>query len=742
MITIALDERGIFEGGISRIGMIAGFEYDDRGIPGETDREKTRLREYLKKVCEAAGTEYPRDLHRSNHVDNSEQEDLTKRVFCDTVGEFFKNGGFFAAPGTPHMTAVPSNARKGRYRLFVKMRSRKGVTSKLGTDVNFLLRDTSGANRYIHMAEETVIRLMFHDPEITPGSSFSLQLPTRLLVISDGSDGGTARKNEMRNLGYRPFVPETQEAPDEKVRYQIANADVYRMAIEREADRTLRTDLKVEEFRVKTIEYEWLRSLQDIAAETDQEKKNSLMDDLARDQKRESFMHLADGICSWIAEQIDDEGRGRDLDPKEAAPLLKEKMDQLIGYSTSLVFAYDDVDVMYTRAWEQYEQKDLYSSLNTMFDAVRSSSEMVDFYRDTWFRDLEDRIEKNNDIEAFATAARRFQSDLYRNNLNQEKTVYCCRILEKSAERLKDDRRASDACYSFFEAGMSAYNHVGDSAGADRCFSRLSEVAGRVGTEQYLRALNRRVVTLCDMGRLEEALELAGQCISNQEEVGAVRMMILGEDTTQLEVARARSQRGQVLAFMNDLRAEKDFHDAMELFEDGSADQLITISYLLHFYAESGDKEKYERYAERYFGTSDREEQLRFLLEKCAARDSVISMKFGIFVYMKAAWLFYRDGISSLLRELLREFDKTVRKFDPAAAGEVNGHPWEITFKYMALLSRHAGLTRQSADFMERASAAVTNPGAIIERIAEQGRMEFEEGEIRRGDGALTYMYH
>ena len=60
----------------------------------------------------------------------------------------------------------------------------------------------------------------------------------------------------------------------------------------------------------------------------------------------------------------------------------------------------------------------------------------------------------------------------------------------------------------------------------------------------------------------------------------------------------------------------------------------------------------------------------------------------------------------------------------------------------MALLSRHAGLTRQSADFMERASAAVTNPGAIIERIAEQGRMEFEEEEIRRGDGALTYMYH
>ena len=29
MITIALYERGIFEGGISRIGMIAGFEYDD-----------------------------------------------------------------------------------------------------------------------------------------------------------------------------------------------------------------------------------------------------------------------------------------------------------------------------------------------------------------------------------------------------------------------------------------------------------------------------------------------------------------------------------------------------------------------------------------------------------------------------------------------------------------------------------------------------------------------------------------
>lgn len=95
MITISLDDQGVFEqGGPSSddVVMIAGIVYDDKNDVFDANREKTRIKNYFKSVCKNTKATYPQALH-AGHGHDSEVRRV-KSEYNKTLGEFLKTGKY------------------------------------------------------------------------------------------------------------------------------------------------------------------------------------------------------------------------------------------------------------------------------------------------------------------------------------------------------------------------------------------------------------------------------------------------------------------------------------------------------------------------------------------------------------------------------------------------------------------------------------------------------------------------
>ena len=86
--------------------------------------------------------------------------------------------------------------RKGFYDLFIKMRSEAGNRELLKSGVSELVKDDFGSNLYIHMADELVSAVLFHNPFITHIDRIAFDLPTRM------ADRSEYLVNQYEKLGY------------------------------------------------------------------------------------------------------------------------------------------------------------------------------------------------------------------------------------------------------------------------------------------------------------------------------------------------------------------------------------------------------------------------------------------------------------------------------------------------------------------------------------------------------------
>ena len=82
-----------------------------------------------------------------------------------------------------------------------------------------------------------------------------------------------------------------------------------------------------------------------------------------------------------------------------------------------------------------------------------------------------------------------------------------------------------------------------------------------------------------------------------------------------ISLGQAYSQLGQVYAYLNQSEAEQAFKKALEIFDSQSTDAYRTMSYLLHYYIESGNRSAYEKLASEYFGGRNTlSEQLSYIV--------------------------------------------------------------------------------------------------------------------------------
>lgn len=712
MITIALDEQGDFENLEGKLHtepvFIGGIIYDDNEEPDDYETEKKRLRKYLENVCASVSATYPRDLHYMTEgtSNNGKKVKDVKTKLGETIKEFFEHG-------TWNGSSMGFPSRVGKYYIFASVRGENGKNNLLNKDISEMVREDFASNLYLHMAEDVVERLIFHNPIIADIKKIRLELATRRVILE--GENRKSRMKEYEKLGYAEEKRPTELGGPKRTEYVLTNPANYRTAIEREMLDSGKDKVMIDRMGVKSIYYK-------------QPKKG--MD----------FLYLADAICAILSFN-----RSGSV-PKEWIDSFDSIARGINGSCQNMIWSYDEVDDYFSKAWRNVENKDYYEALSLVFDGMLCESSITDFYTKRWFPLIQRKIINDKDVKALTKAVRQFKDSILGNNLNQEKLVYIYEGLEKLGEIVRFSNKKDEAkLYNLYDSGVSAYTHIGDSQKAKLCFEKTRQYAEYVETEVYLRTRNKMVVFLCDILEFDEAIKLADENVRYHELLSKMKKEIFKSETYEsLNHAIAISQRGQVYAFMRDARAEADFVRALQILDADTPDRLITESYLLHHYIDIGERQKYEELVVEYFdGTKTLFEQFNYLVrEGTKGRDSRFSMKYALYVYIKAMYIFYIDDIPKELLYKLANIESALMNLNECAVRQINGHPWELIYKYLALICYRYGDELAGANYVKKLEALRENSEGIIKSIAENSLQMCNQ----RSDNVIetedfTYMY-
>lgn len=712
MITIALDEQGDFENLEGKLEntpvFIGGIVYDDVENSTDYENEKKRLQKYLKNVCLSVGCRYPQDLHFSSDgkSNNGQKVALVKGKFLETIKEFLEKG-------TWNNNDVIPEERVGKYYIFASLRGKHGKKKLLSDGVSEAVKDDFASNLYVHMAEDVIERLVFHNPIVTDIKKIRLELATRRVLLS--GDDRTERMKQYDQLGFKAVQREAGESTG-VTEYLLTNPDNYRTALEREMLSCNQERILVDRIGVKSIYYKNSRSGMD-------------------------FLYLADAICSLLGFEL------QGNKPCDWIEQFYSRSSNINGNIENIIWAYDEVDDYFSKAWKYLEEKDYYRALSITFDGRKYNSEIAPFYSKKWFNYIEKYIVEQTDSSAFSMAVKKYRESVLNNNLNQEKLVYIFEKLEKMSHNIIFASRKDEAeLYELYDSGLSAYIHTSNLPEAERCFEKTKQYAEYVATESYLRTRNKMVVFLCDNLKFDEALALADENVTYHDLLSEMKKELFGESFNEaLNHAIALSQRAQVYAFLNDERAEKDFLDALAIMDEGTPDRYITQSYLLHYYLCQGMKEEYVKLAIEYFGNRNSLiEQFNYIAkEGSKEKNAKFSMKYALFVYVKALYVFYLDEIPVKLLNKLKCIEKALSDISKNAEMQINGHPWEIIYKYLFLIMFIKEYHPESVIYFEKMKSMFCESEGLIKEIYLESLSHVEciESNCEYED-KFTYMYY
>lgn len=702
MITISLDEYGEFEKENNKPLFIGGLVFDDGESPNEVHTEerieRERVRAYYKKVIEDAGDgfSYPQDLHSNGDAcrDHNVVGPVKTKV-AETLPEFISKGTYDGKP-LSNENGNRIRERKGKYHLFVMLKSDDGKKRLLSENANMLAKDDWAANRYFHMASSVVNRIIFHNPLYRQGHApaINIDIATRSTGSVDEMDSRLL--DEFKKQAYS--VSEVENSNYKF--YSIMNADIYRTLIAQEMVNSGNVAVKINKLYVKSIQYDSSKQMME-------------------------FLYLSDSLCSIL---------GYRLNGNSADEWLEQILDRtkvLNPNTENLVFGYDEIDNHFARAWNLFENKNLYEALSVAYDAKVKKGKFAELYRDVWFPYLEERVRESVTPELFSKSVNDLSALLTINNLDQEKLLFLMQQFELMVEKVSDKYRSTDmrsaTLYKLYDAGMTAFCHVGNAAKALEYYEKCKQYAFYVGVDAYLNTNNKLIVCLEDLFEWEKAIDIALENVSNQQLASEMKREVLKQDDIAdfLAEAKAISQLARIYAEMRDKKAEKYFRAALEKLEKGSANYKITQSFLLHYYADMGMKDAFDNEAWDYFdGKNTYNQRLRYITDSDEKVHSAFSNEYALYVLIRGLFYFHQEDIDDSLWGKLCNLDETLT----ANAGkEPSGHPWEITYKYIEMLAIHRKDDAAREKFSRLKKERLTYRGAIIEALDKFGNAEVAE---------------
>ena len=683
MITIALDEYGDFEGlrrnSTKNPLFIEGVVYDDNNHTMDAANEKHRISCFLRRVAKDKKCNYPEDLHLNEFMNNRKNVNILEEAVKQALPEFLQLGTYKGY-------SVDDTERKGTYRIAMMLKSERGKTVLNLSNTSKIIKDTHASNLYMNMAYSIVSRLVFHNPFDLDVKKVTFELATRIIEIPTTDQEA---RNAYEQLGYKEL-----EIRNGNRVYQVANESNYRTAILRKIVELNKYDLQVENFSVNSICYK---------------VKGEKADKYA-------FLYLSDMLCSIF--QHNKTGNGL----LERQQSYIEEAEAILPGRSHLFFAYDGIDDIYEQAIKAFQTEDYYKTLTILYSSKENSSSFTQYYWNKWFPMIEKWIQESTNEESIENAILQFSRYSSSNLLKQDELVYLYEHLEPLVAKLDEKNTYK---YKFYDAGITAYNHIGDSVSAEKCFEKCKKYAKYCHFEDYLATLNRRVVMLNDQYRYDEALALSKDILSYHEQLSVLREVLFDtEDITIIAKGRALSQQGQVYSYMRDSEAESRFREALEQFDENSVDYHITLSYLLHHYIDMRNLEGYESYASKYLGNKeDIMDQFAYLQSMTEDEQKNQSFKFAFYVYIKALYTFYADTMNREQKRKVLTWASNVKT--SAKKDHVNGHPWELIYKYFALLAVKWNEKDKAEQFVEKMQTIVKEKDAAIENIIVGGLIEY-----------------
>ena len=716
MLTISLDEYGDFEGlkGVNEPVYIGGLIYDDHGADREEHTERKRVRAYYEAViADAAGDAsdtrgftYPEALHSDG--DRAKDHNVVRPVkdrVSRSIAEFIRYGTY---NGRKLKIRGRNGAfrdfqdRKGEYYVFVILKSDTGLSALLNQNANILAKDDYASNLYFHMADELICRLMFYNPLIDNIDEIAFDIATRrsALLASD-----SRLFQEYKAQGYK-----AEQAANGQFQFRLTNPDIYRSVIAEEILDAERPDIRITSFNVDSIGYHrW-------------------------DSDGMEFLYMADSICSVL---------GFNIEGSNAEGWLKcivQRTQELTGKRDNLVFGYDEIDKIYSKAWNKCEEGDYYKALSIAFDAGKREGAFAAYYKDVWFKRLEERIADKADVSGFNMAVRKLGETLNNNNLDPEKCFYILSVLERMAPKVEPLFRSTESkkiLYTLYDIGVSACCHIGDSRRAEEYFGKCTACASLVSLEDYLNTRNKLVVFCTDYFDLDRAEELSDENVSYQELLTDLKkdLKLPGTEAAGFEaLGKAYSQRGQVYAFKREQQAEGEFRKALKLFAPGSANYKITQSYLLHYYLDTGNREAYMAESVSYFdGKVKLSDQLKYIIDEGSKNDPLVNMRYALYVFVRALYIFRKEELTEKFIDRLKGFEAQFGKRIKVRDFKLTGHPAEIIFKYMCLIA----IAVKDSEWEQQCEAKLHDClryyGVTEDVIRKFGEIEIEDA---KGDAA------
>lgn len=697
MFTLSLDEVGDFEGIVD--GPINGYKpifiggvlYDDKENSSDLKTEKKRIRSYYKSVADEASKRsgrkltYPSCLHVCKKASNEDVK-YVKICVSETLGEFLKDGTFMGQKLKDEGNRdLPD--RVGEYIVYVNLKSDDGKQKRIKENADFILKDNYSSNLYFHMISDTVGRTVFYNPLAENESSFDLNVATRSSITFDRNDNDNEIRNSYKTLKYKKVttrgygekqVPLSRVDEDGNIinqeRYEITNDDIYRTSVATYVADNNPFNVRVENLSVISIDY------------------NGAGND--RNYKFE-MLYMADSICSYLSF-----GLFNRKESKASKWLhdINARMCELVPEERVLLFAYDDIDILFSKAFEKMRNNNYYEALSMCYFSGNDDNAFVKYYKNKWFRYIEEKIIDSCNYLSFSKAVNDFYNAILSNNYHQGFGIYLYSILCKASEKVKNNIRTIEGqrpIAKLYECGMSVYCHLGDSANAEKCYNKLMSYSTVLTNDDLLRIRDILCVCYSDCFLWEKALKLSITTVKAQKSNVDIRNILLDKEmySGSVTLGKAESQLGQMYAFSRDRHAQGCFLDALDNFEFGSANYFITLSYLLHYYLDIKDETGFNEYAKIYFGGKiDLEDILDYILEQGVSDDPINNTNFALYVFYKYIYTFKIDSVNKSLWGKIKNIEdyinnKCAKKLK--SRWELGYHPAELIYKYIGLIAIH-----------------------------------------------------
>lgn len=370
-----------------------------------------------------------------------------------------------------------------------------------------------------------------------------------------------------------------------------------------------------------------------------------------------------------------------------------------IGLAENPDYRFSDTESM-CRFLQEMETSDCLFYERKYYDLLKLSYRLMVRYED----DICCRLFEVFREDTYIQAVFQLSKDLNSNIIKPRECFYIHKYLWNAfkIKQIKNQRVA----VSLLSSGIACCNHLGKAELALAYISELESLKSIVPIMDYLTIQNRAAVLYHDRYEYEKANAIAEKNIKSLEELKKSYRIIadfneMAEDSCKItSLGRAYSVSAVGKVFMKKEDPMPYFERALEEFGEDKGNRMITIAHILHYAMESKKRELYEKYATEFFS-------LRAGQESYTRMDLQEIRSYKLFIYLKSIYVFYREQVDDSFYEKLLELEGIL------CTEDIGIHPYELIYKYMALLMLSCSKHKKEAERFFLKSVSVIDEGII-----------------------------